>query len=56
MLETINASRSATAALLRRHDRDRYLLAMFVSEAARPAVRALYAFNYEIARVRETVS
>lgn len=56
MLETINASSSATAALLRRYDRDRYLLAMFVSEAARPAVRALYAFNYEIARVRETVS
>ncbi|MGH6980848.1 MAG: phytoene/squalene synthase family protein [Stellaceae bacterium] len=56
MLETMNNGGSATAALLRRHDRDRYLLAMFVPATARPAVRAIYAFNYEIARVRETVS
>lgn len=49
-------SGSATAALLRRHDRDRFLLAQFVSAARRPAVLAIYAFNYEIARIRETVS
>jgi NADH dehydrogenase [ubiquinone] 1 alpha subcomplex assembly factor 6 len=37
---------SPLAALVRRHDRDRYQTALF----------ALYAFNYEIARVREIVS
>jgi phytoene synthase len=47
---------AAIAALLRRHDRDRYLLSLFVPAAARAAVQAIYAFNYEVARVRETVS
>ena len=47
---------SAITALLRRHDRDRYLLALFVPAARRLAVQNLYAFNYEIARIRETVS
>jgi len=56
MLETVNAGHSATAALLRRRDRDRYLLAMFVPQEARAAVCAVYVFNYEIARVREVVS
>src|ERR1700752_1988903 len=37
---------SPVAALVQRHDRDRYQTALF----------ALYAFNYEIARVRETVT
>jgi phytoene synthase len=46
----------AMAALLNRHDRDRYLLSLFVPAAARASVQAIYAFNYEIARVRETVS
>lgn len=50
------AENGALAALLRRHDRDRYLLSLFVPTAARPSVQAIYAFNYEIARVRETVS
>lgn len=44
------------ARLLRRHDRDRYLLALFAPAAYRPALQAIYAFNYEIARVRESVS
>ncbi|HEX4113306.1 MAG TPA: squalene/phytoene synthase family protein [Stellaceae bacterium] len=43
------------AALLRRHDYDRYLMALFAPTARRPAVQAIYAFNYEIARIRETV-
>lgn len=47
---------AALAALLRRHDRDRYLLSLFVPARARASVQAIYAFNYEIARVRETVS
>lgn len=47
---------SPVAALVRRHDRDRYQTALFASAARREALFALYAFNYEIARVRETVT
>src|SRR5215469_5150788 len=43
------------AALVRRHDRDRYQTALFAPPAARDALFSLYAFNYEVARVRETV-
>jgi NADH dehydrogenase [ubiquinone] 1 alpha subcomplex assembly factor 6 len=42
--------------LLRRHDRDRFQTALFAPAARREALFALYAFNYEIARVRETVT
>jgi len=48
--------RSSLAALVRRHDRDRYQTALFAPAARREALLALYAFNYEIARVRETVT
>ena len=41
---------------MRRHDRDRYQTALFAPIARREALFALYAFNYEIARVRESVS
>ncbi len=44
------------AALLRRYDRDRFQTALFAPAERREALLALYAFNYEIARVRETVS
>ncbi|MGH7047042.1 MAG: phytoene/squalene synthase family protein [Stellaceae bacterium] len=44
------------AALLRRHDRDRYQTVLFAPAARRAALFALYAFNYEIARVREMVT
>ena len=47
---------SPLAALVRRHDRDRYLTALFAPAAHREALFALYAFNYEIARVRESVT
>jgi NADH dehydrogenase [ubiquinone] 1 alpha subcomplex assembly factor 6 len=47
---------SPVAALVRRHDRDRFQTALFASARRREALFALYAFNYEIARVRETVS
>ena len=47
---------SPLAALVRRHDRDRYQTALFAPADRREALFALYAFNYEIARVRETVS
>ena len=46
---------SPAATLVRRHDRDRYQTALFAPPAAREALFALYAFNYEIARVRESV-
>jgi phytoene synthase len=40
-------------ALVRAHDRDRYLATLFASADRRDALFALYAFNHEIARVRE---
>ena len=42
--------------LVRKGDKDRYLSCLFAPEAARPHLFALYAFNLEIARIRETVS
>ena len=47
---------SPVAALVRRHDRDRYQTALFAPVNRREALFALYAFNYEIARVREAVT
>jgi 15-cis-phytoene synthase len=41
------------AALVREADRDRYLATLFAPAAQRDALCALYAFNTEIARVRE---
>jgi NADH dehydrogenase [ubiquinone] 1 alpha subcomplex assembly factor 6 len=49
------AGLSAVGALVRRHDRDRYQTALFAPAARREGLFALYAFNYEIARVRESV-
>ena len=43
------------ADLVRRHDRDRFQTALLAPERERAALFALYAFNYEIARVREIV-
>jgi NADH dehydrogenase [ubiquinone] 1 alpha subcomplex assembly factor 6 len=47
---------SRLAALVRRHDRDRYQTALFAPAGRREALFTLYAFNYEIARVRESVT
>ncbi|WP_428651167.1 phytoene/squalene synthase family protein [Roseibium sp.] len=44
------------AEVARRYDRDRYLSALLAPEQHRPGLMALYAFNAEIARVREIVS
>jgi NADH dehydrogenase [ubiquinone] 1 alpha subcomplex assembly factor 6 len=44
------------AALVRRHDRDRFQTALFAPTARRDALLALYAFNYEIAKVPEYVT
>ena len=46
---------SPLVALLRQHDRDRFQTALFAPARQRRALFALYAFNYEIARVREIV-
>lgn len=43
------------ARIVREADRDRYLSVLFAPEAKRPALLALYAFNVEIARVRDLV-
>jgi len=50
------AGLSPRAALVRRHDRDRYQTALFAPADRREALFALFAFNYEIARVREIVT
>jgi NADH dehydrogenase [ubiquinone] 1 alpha subcomplex assembly factor 6 len=47
---------SPAAAITRQHDRDRFQTALFAPAARREALFALYAFNYEIARVREAVT
>lgn len=42
--------------LVRRHDPDRFLLTLFAPVHVRESLFALYAFNYEIAKTRETVT
>jgi phytoene synthase len=42
--------------LVAKADKDRYLSCLFAPVDARPHLFALYAFNVEIARIRETVS
>ncbi|MGI9412042.1 MAG: phytoene/squalene synthase family protein, partial [Hyphomicrobiales bacterium] len=42
--------------LVRTADRDRYLASLFAPDDTRPHLFALYAFNAEVARVREVVS
>src|ERR1700730_69402 len=48
--------RGAIAALVRRHDPDRFLTALFAPPEKRDALLTLYAFNHELARAREAVS
>src|SRR5262245_54981761 len=42
--------------LVRAGDKDRYLASLFAPDDLRPGLLALYAFNIEVARIRETVS
>ena len=42
--------------LVAKADKDRYLSCLFAPQQARPHLFALYAFNVEVARIRETVS
>lgn len=47
---------SYCAEQVRTHDGDRYLCGLFAPEPRRRALFALYAFNIEVARIREAVS
>jgi len=47
---------SYCAEQVRRYDRDRFLTALFAPAAQREDLFALYAFNLEIAKIRETVT
>lgn len=51
----VAAALSPVALLVRRHDRDRFQTALFAPARHQQALFALYAFNFEIARVRESV-
>lgn len=44
------------AALLAEGDRDRWLASLFIPEAKRKHVQALYAFSLEMARIRDVIS
>ena len=50
------SSLSSAASDLRRLDRDRFVLSLFAPDPVREALISLYAFNLEIARVRELVT
>jgi phytoene synthase len=41
--------------LVRRHDKDRYLASLFAPDETRPALWSLYAFSYEVGRIRDLV-
>ena len=46
---------SRVGELARQHDPDRFFTSLFAPQAARPALWALYAFNHELVRARESV-
>lgn len=54
--EGVERARDHCAAMVRRADYDRYLTTLFAPAAARPGLLALYAFNQEVAKIRETVT
>ena len=53
---SIESAHSFCAQLVRAHDYDRYLCAMFAPETARAGLMAVYAFNQEIAKIRDVIS
>jgi NADH dehydrogenase [ubiquinone] 1 alpha subcomplex assembly factor 6 len=52
----MSESLSPIARMVRRHDRDRFLTALFAPAEFRDDLLALYAFNHEVAKTREVVS
>jgi 15-cis-phytoene synthase len=53
---TTHDMNDAITALVRRHDPDRFLTALFAPADRRDVLLTLYAFNHELARAREVVS
>ena len=53
---TTRGMNDAIATLVRRHDPDRFLTALFAPPERRDALLTLYAFNHELARAREVAS
>jgi phytoene synthase len=51
-----SSANDSVIALVRRHDPDRFLTALFAPADKRDALMTLYAFNHELARAREVVS
>jgi len=51
-----DAARTYCFELVRQADKDRFLATLFAPEALQPHLLALYAFNIEVARIREAVS
>lgn len=51
-----DAARTYCFELVRQADKDRFLAALFAPEAVQPHLMALYAFNIEVAQIREMVS
>ena len=56
MSDSVIPNEDQCLAALRAGDRDRYLCALLTPHGARGAVSALYAFNLEIARIRENIT
>lgn len=52
----LKATADYLADMVQKEDHDRFLTAVTVPEAARDAIMTLYAFNAEVAKVRESVS
>jgi 15-cis-phytoene synthase len=52
----LDSAYAACEQIVRLHDHDRYFATLFAPASARPALFALYAFNQDIAQVRERVS
>ncbi|MDI7863929.1 phytoene/squalene synthase family protein [Rhizobiaceae bacterium n13] len=55
MIDTAQSNRDICLATLRDTDRDRYLACLLSPETKRGALAALYAFNAELARIRDLV-
>lgn len=51
-----NCSSDRLASEVKQHDNDRYLCALFAPEKKRAGLFALYAFNQEVARIRENIT
>lgn len=56
MTDRLQSHLAACAEIVRRHDRERYLVALFAEPTARDGLFALLAANHEIAKTAEVVS